>query len=74
MAAVPKPHDHDEQHVIVHGVDDAVLPHPNAKTGPSLQSLRARGARVLRQQGDGALHAVPNLRVELAQGSGRGGA
>ena len=71
IAAVAEAHDHDQHHIVVHGVADAVVADADAKTRPALQGSRARRARVLCQQGDRALNALSNLRIELAQGPGR---
>lgn len=74
VATVAKRDDDNQEHVVGDGVDDAVVPDTDAKGGSSLQGAGARRTRVLCQQGDGASDARTNLWIELAQGSGRGGA
>ncbi len=68
VATVPKCDDDDQEHVVGHGVEDAVVPDTDSQAGPSLQGASPRWTRVVCQQGDGALHAVTNLRIKLAQG------
>lgn len=61
-----EPHDDDQEDAIVHRIDDAVVPDSDAQARPSLQSSRARWARVVRQQRDGALDPKPNSWIEFA--------
>ena len=70
VAPMPEPYHDDQQHVVLDGIDDAVIPDPNTEARTSLQGTCSRWARILREQCDGALDTSPNLRVELVQGPG----
>jgi len=69
VTAVSNRDDHDEENIICNRVNDAVISDPNAKAWATLESARSRRARVLRQQGNGTLQAMPDQRVKLAQGA-----
>ena len=62
-------HDDHHEYVVGHGVDNAVVTHPDPETGSTLQSTSGRWTRVVRQQCDGALKPVTNRRIELSEGS-----
>lgn len=69
VSPVTEPDDHHGEDSVVDGVDDAVVPDADAQTVSPLERPGSRGTWVLREQPDGALNAVPDLRVELAQRS-----
>lgn len=69
VATVRERDDDDEEHVVLDGVDDAVVTDPNAESGSALQRASRRGTRVLRQEGDRPLDAATNRRVEVTQRS-----
>ena len=66
---MPERDDHDEKHIVLNGVDDAIVTRPNAESWSTLQGAGGRGTRVLRKQGDRALDPATNRRIELAQRS-----
>lgn len=70
LASVPERHYDDQEHIVGDGVDDAVIPSADSKAWSAPQSASRRWTWILCQQGDGALDARPDLRVELAQGPG----
>ena len=45
VAAVPQGHDGDRQDAVVDGVNDPVVPNPDAKTRPTLQPSHRRRLR-----------------------------
>jgi uncharacterized protein (TIGR03086 family) len=49
LASVPNRDDDNEQYVVGHCVDDAVVTYPDTETGPSPQRTGARRPRILRQ-------------------------
>ncbi len=68
-----EPHYDDQQHVVLDGVDDAVVPDPDTESRTPLQGSRARWPRILGQQCDGAVDSSPNVGIELAERTGCGG-
>lgn len=58
-------HDHQE-HIVLDPVDDAVVTNTNTKSRSTRQSPRTWRARILSEQGDGALDATAGSRIELA--------
>jgi hypothetical protein len=58
--------DDHQEHVVVHGVDDAVVTDANAETGSPFQGAGGWWTWILRQEGDRTLQAATNRRVELA--------
>jgi len=64
-----KSHDDHQQHVVLDGVDDAIVADSNSKTRPALEGTCPRRARILREQSDCALDPPANLRIEFAQGT-----
>ncbi len=70
VPSVSKSHYDDQKHLVFDRVDDAVTADPDTKAWPPLESSRTGRSRVLGKQGDCALDATTNLRVELAQGAG----
>lgn len=69
VAAVPERDDNDEEHVVLNGVDDAIVTDPNAESWSAFQGSGGRWTRVLRQKCDRALDPATDRRVELAQRS-----
>ncbi len=67
VASVPKADDDDQQHVVLDGVDDAVIAHADPESGTALKCTCARRARVLGEQRDRTLNPTADLGVELAQ-------
>jgi len=74
LASVAERDDDDQEHVVVDGVDDAIVTDPNAESGSALQGAGGRWTRVVRQEGDRTLHAVTYRWVEPAQRSDSPGA
>ena len=72
-ASMAERHDDHHEYVVGHGVDDAVVTHPDPETGSTLQSSGGRWMRVVRQQCNGALKSVTNRRIELPESSNSGG-
>ncbi len=72
LAAVPERDNDHQEHVIGDGVDDAVVTDTYAEARSALQGAGGRGARVLRQESDHALHAVADRRVEVPERSNGG--
>lgn len=69
VAPMSKP-DHDHyQHIVIDGVEDAVITDSNTKARPTMKSSCARRSGILGEQADCALDATENLRIELAQGT-----
>lgn len=66
VPSMSKSHDDDHEHVVLDGVDDAVVTNSNTKPRSALKSLRSRWARILGEQGDGTLDATAALGIELA--------
>ena len=66
IPSMPQSHHDHQEHVVLDGVDDAVVTNTNTKPGSTLKSPRSRRARVLSEQRDGALDATAGLRVKLA--------
>lgn len=66
VGSMTKPHDNHQQHVVLDRVDDPVVAHPNAESGPTLKSAGRRRTRILGQQCDRALNPKANLGVERA--------
>lgn len=64
---MPKRYDHHEENVILHGVDDAVVPDANPQTWAALQRPGRWRSWVLRKQSNCALDAPPRLGVEFAK-------
>ncbi len=58
--------DDDQQHVVGHGVEDAIVPYPDPKAGPTPQRAGAWRAWVMGQERDGTLNAVSVLGVKFA--------
>ncbi len=69
VASMPKPHDDDQQHVVLDGVNNSIVTDSDSKTRPALQSTCTWRARILREQSDCALNSPASLRVEFAQGA-----
>ena len=67
VSPVAKRDDYDHEHIVGHGVDDAVVPDSHAQARSSAQSTRRRRTWVLREQRDDALDAAADLWIELAQ-------
>ena len=72
FSSVPKRHDHHEEDVVLHGVDDAVVTDPNPQTWAALQRPGRWRSWVLREQSNRALDAPADLGVELAKRPGCG--
>src|SRR6478735_393919 len=64
--------DHDQQNVVLHGVNDPIVPNPNAQARPAPERARPRWSGILGQEGYRTLNAWPHLRVEPAQRSDGG--
>ena len=65
---MPHPHHDNCEHVILDGVDDPVISHPDPeKPGTILQSTRTRWARISGESEDRTTNACPDLRVNLLQ-------
>jgi len=60
---VPERYDGDEERIIDDRVNDAVVTDSHTQAGSALQSAGGRGARILRQQSNGALEAMTDRRV-----------
>jgi len=67
VAAIAEGHDHNEQHIVSHGVDNSVVPDPDSVTRSTAKRPGRRRARVLGEQRDGALNARPSLSVQFLQ-------
>jgi hypothetical protein len=63
---MPEPDDDHQQHVVLDGVDDAIVADPDAKARSTLKSARAWRAWILREQRDGPLDPSANRRVQFA--------
>ncbi len=67
ITSVAKSHDDHQEHVVLDGVDDAVVADPDSKAWPALKCTRTWRSRIVGEQGDGALDSTTVLRIELAQ-------
>ena len=66
--------DYDQQYVVLHGVDDAVVAHSHAETRSVSQGSGGGWSRIASQECNRTLDAFANLRIKLAECSGGGGA
>jgi hypothetical protein len=69
VATVPEGDDDNQQHVIVEGVDDAVVTYSYPPCGSTAEWPSGRWPRILRQQSDHTLNAAGDRRVESTKGS-----
>jgi hypothetical protein len=69
ITSVTQSHDDHQEHVVLDGVDDAVVADPDSKAWPALKRMRTGRSRIVGEQGDGALDSTTVLRIELAQGA-----
>jgi hypothetical protein len=67
ITSVSRSHDDHQEHVVLDGVDDAVVADPDSKAWPALKCTRTWWSRIVGEQGDGALDSTTVLRIELAQ-------
>lgn len=73
VASIPESYDHHQEHVVLDGVDEAIVADTDAKSRPALERPRARRPRIVGEQSNGALEASASLGVELAQGPDHAG-
>lgn len=67
LSSVPQSRDHNKEHVVLNGVDDAVVTDPDAPTRWALQRTGSRRSWILCEQRDRALDATADLGVELTK-------
>ena len=67
IAAMAEGHDHNQQHIVCHGVDDSVVPNPDSIPRSTAQRPGRGWARILGEQRNRASNSRPSLRVEFLQ-------